>query len=129
MHTATQLTTEDVTLRVITDLRYAIQVSRRLKVSPARTLTPARRAVLASAAGLTLGRVSNPLFYDETFRSWRLVDHKALLALALAGYIRVLEVRGDLPGGHSKGRVGAHAGYHYRLETCDTPVALAGEPS
>jgi len=75
---------EDVTLSALADLR-----ARRAGIKPAKSLTEHRRNVLDRADGMTLGYVSTVLLYDDKFRTWKPVDHKALLEAALAGYVKV----------------------------------------
>ena len=105
---------EDVTELVLHDLKNATFADLMRTIKPAKGLTKPRAALLLKLDGVRLEYVSNVLLYAGLFKRWPRPDHKTLLSLVLAGYVRVFKVYGALPMAHAIH--GASTEAHYRLE-------------
>lgn len=110
---STRVADLDVTSSVISDLRAATHAAVMRGVKPAKGLTKPRAAVLLKVDGLCLEFLSNVLIYAKAFKGWGKTEHKMLLSLALAGYVRVVKVDGPLPAEYKV--EGASTGCHYKL--------------
>ena len=113
----------DVTDRVVSDLRHAIRTTKdkrmRGVVDDGGSMTKLRAKMLAAAHGMELGRWSNALLYDKAMRQLPVLEHKAIVSLALSGKLRVLEVWGTHPDT-------PQSSTHYRLVAA--VPALAPDP-
>ena len=70
-------------------------------VKPAKSLTPTRLAVLRKLHGMRIDSVSNAVLYARQLRALKPVEHKAALALLLAGHLRVYRKPGPVTGERS----------------------------
>lgn len=107
---------EDVTDRIVSQYTNRLRRLRLGAIKPMTKITDAGRRVLEKFDDLTLGYVSNPLMFDESVKRLPKRDHKTLIRLILGGHMRIMRIPGDLPGNHKDSRIGAKAGYHYRLK-------------
>ena len=102
----------DVTERVVSDLRHAIRTTNNKRMrgvaDDGGSMTPLRTKMLAAAQGMELGKWHNALIYDKAMARLPVLEHKAIVSLALGGKIRILEVWGAHPDT-------PHSSTHYRL--------------
>jgi hypothetical protein len=91
----------DETERVVSDLRHAIRTTKNKRMrgvgDDGGSMTPLRAKMLKAAHGMELGKWSNALIYDKAMERLPVLEHKAIVSLALSGKLRILQVWGAHP--------------------------------
>lgn len=107
----------DVTEEVANEIKTGMTTRRFWgAVKPLRGNTDAQKRVLKAFDGLELGAVSKALIFDEAVRGLSKREHKTLVGLVYSGAMRVLRIRGTLPGEHRASRIGTQGPFYYKLQ-------------